>query len=411
MDQPLGPVGHLLPELPVRARRLRHGRLPHRLRAVEGGVESVGELPFGQQRDEVQEALEVGGRLAPRGAGDGEHVLTEAARLEVDREGAASARRDGERLDARGQGALAQAQPLTGVGDVDAGAERPRSDAAEALGPGRGAAAATGRVDDEIAVQLLGRAAAQAHAGHAATVVRGEETADGALLRSDAGQCEHAPAQDAFEQRPRQPQGARLVDARAERGGAVGVGDGLVRGFRLVLGAQGRAGGQEFLAQPGQELPHPRLAEGQQAVDGPALGDAAARCERRRAVGRERIPVDDRDLPAVRSQARRREQPRHGSAHHDRVVKHSLQPPACRRAAADRRPSVHPTRPGRGEANLCDLCGLAPARSRPARPAQVPAMPVVEMPLMIWRWKNRKTTISGSAARTAWAMFCAYWMP
>ena len=295
-------------------------------------------------------------------------MLAEPARLEIDREGAASARRDGERLDACGQGALAQAQPLTGVGDVDAGAERPRTDAAEALDPGRGAAAATGRVDDEIAVQLLGRAAAQAHAGHAAAVVRGEETADGALLRCDTWQGEHAPTQDAFEQRPRQPQGARLVDARAERGGAVGVGDGLVRDLRLVLGAQGRAGGQEVLAQPGQELPHPRLAEGQQAVDGPALGDAAPRCERRRAVGRERIPVDDRDLPAVRSQARRSEQPRHGSAHHDRVVKHSSKPPACRRAAADQRPSVHPTRSGRGEANLCDLCGLAPARSRPARP-------------------------------------------
>src|SRR5699024_12562628 len=56
------------------------------------------------------------------------------------------------------------------------------------------------------------------------------------------------------------------------------------------------------------------------------------------------------------------------------------------------------------------------APSSPTTPAavtapQVPAMPVVEMPLMICRWKNRNTTISGSAASTAWAMFCAYWMP
>src|SRR5699024_8221841 len=95
---------------------------------------------------------------------------------------------------------------------------------------------------------------------------------------------------------------------------------------------------------------------------------------------------------------------------------------AVRRGGDDGR-RVHPT-PGDGAAR--DARGAAPAGrgrrepgealSSPTTPAavpapQVPAMPVVEMPLMICRWKNRNTTISGSAASTAWAMFCAYWMP
>ena len=73
--------------------------------------------------------------------------------------------------------------------------------------------------------------------------------------------------------------------------------------------------------------------------------------------------------------------------------------------------------PGRPNSSVARAAPVGPRGRRALRPGrcpppdQVPAMPVVAMPLMIWRWKNMNTTISGSAASIAWAMFCAYWMP
>ena len=343
MDEACGTVGPLLPELAVGARGLGDGRLPHRLRTLEGAVQGVGGLPLRQQRDHVQQALEIGGRLVAGGAGDGEDVLVGPARFEVDREGVVAGRRLPERLGALGHRALAQAQALRGVGDVDAGAEGARALEPEALDPGGGAAAAPGGIDHEVAVQLVDLPAAELHAGHGALVVAGQESADGALDRLDAGQGEHAAAHHALEDGAGEPQGAGLVDARGG-GGLAGPerAVGRCRGtrvrrrlvehsVRLAGGPRDGAGGEELLAQARQELLHPRLAEGEQAVDGPALGHAAAWGEGVGPVDRQRVAVDDRDAGAVRGEGRGGEQSGHAPAHHDRVLesRHGL-PPAGR---------------------------------------------------------------------------------
>ena len=208
----------------------------------------------------------------------------------------------------------AQAHVAAGVHDVDVDAILGRALVAHLLEPGGHAPAAARGGDDEVGAQLLllaaGRAVAQGHPAHPATVVH--QARDARLLaHADVGDRGDATADDALEERAAgegaRPAGLDLADEAAPD----------VEAHVDARAPQRRAGLRRLVGEAGEEALDRHLAAGLQPVGMAPLRDRATVLVQ---AHRKRVTIEHGDaVIGVREDAGG-QQAGHARADDDRVL-------------------------------------------------------------------------------------------